>query len=93
MVFTGCGHAGVVNTARHGLSLGEGASIYAIMGGYHLADAEPTKLEATVADIKALQPTVLLPGHCTGWKAKYLMENEMPGILAPSTVGTKFTFV
>jgi 7,8-dihydropterin-6-yl-methyl-4-(beta-D-ribofuranosyl)aminobenzene 5'-phosphate synthase len=92
-VFTGCGHAGVVNTARNGLTLGRGAPLYGIMGGYHLADAEPPKLEATVADIKALKPGILLPGHCTGWRAKFVMEKEMPGTLAPSTVGTKFTFV
>jgi 7,8-dihydropterin-6-yl-methyl-4-(beta-D-ribofuranosyl)aminobenzene 5'-phosphate synthase len=63
------------------------------MGGYHLADADPLQIEQTVKDLKALDPQIMLPGHCSGWKVKYQIEREMPGRLAPSTVGTKFSFV
>jgi 7,8-dihydropterin-6-yl-methyl-4-(beta-D-ribofuranosyl)aminobenzene 5'-phosphate synthase len=63
------------------------------MGGFHLADAEPPQIEQTVQDLKALDPQIMLPGHCSGWKVKYQIEKEMPGRMAPSTVGTKFTFV
>ena len=60
------------------------------MGGFHLADAEPSTISGTVADLKALDPKLLLTGHCTGWRAKFAIEREMPGRLVPSFVGSKF---
>lgn len=92
VMFTGCSHAGVVNASRHAIELGKGAPLYAVIGGYHLADAEPTMIEQSIRDLKALDPKVLLPGHCTGWRAKYKIGEEMPGRLAPCVVGTKYMF-
>ncbi|SMQ46110.1 unnamed protein product [Zymoseptoria tritici ST99CH_3D7] len=91
VVFTGCSHAGVVNASRHAFELGGGTSLYAVMGGYHLADAEPTHIQSTVADLKELDAQVLLAGHCTGWRAKFEIQNQMPGRLVPSFVGSKYT--
>ena len=39
-MFTGCSHAGVVNASKHAVELGGGAPLYAVMGGFHLADAD-----------------------------------------------------
>ncbi|QDS73575.1 hypothetical protein FKW77_001226 [Venturia effusa] len=91
VVFTGCSHAGVVNVSKHALALGEGAPLYAIMGGYHLGDAQQEQIDESVCDLMALEPKLLIPGHCTGWRAKYAIEQAMGGKLVPSTVGTRFT--
>lgn len=91
VVFTGCSHAGVVNASKHALTLGQGAPLYAVMGGYHLGDAQQEQIDESVGDLMALKPKLLIPGHCTGWKAKHKIEEVMGGRLAPSTVGTKFT--
>ncbi|KAL1857389.1 hypothetical protein Plec18170_003513, partial [Paecilomyces lecythidis] len=56
VVFTGCGHAGVVNTCRNALALGNRVPLYSVVGGYHLADANETKLDATMKDLKILDP-------------------------------------
>ena len=64
--------------------------IAAVIGGFHLADSEPAQMEESVGDLKALGPKLLLPGYCTGWRAKYKIEEGMPGRLAPSVVGTRF---
>lgn len=92
VMFTGCSHAGVVNASRHAVELPPpGTPLYAVMGGYHLADAEPEKIADTVADLKALDPKMLLAGHCTGWRAKFEVERQMPGgRLVPSFVGSRF---
>lgn len=91
-MFTGCSHAGVINASKHAIELGGGSvPLYAVMGGYHLVDGDATKLQNTVRDFKKLDPTVLIPGHCSGWRVKFEIEKEMPGRLAPCTVGTKFT--
>ncbi|KAF2176370.1 hypothetical protein K469DRAFT_723219 [Zopfia rhizophila CBS 207.26] len=90
VLFTGCSHAGVVNAAKHSLALTDNSiPLYAIIGGYHLADAEEAQIEATVQDLKELGVKVLIAGHCTGWRAKFKIEKEMPGVLVPSFVGIK----
>lgn len=90
-MFTGCSHAGVVNASRHAVDLSTATPLYAVMGGFHLADAEPPQIADTVRDLKALDVKVLLAGHCTGWRAKFEIQKTMPeGSLVPSFVGSKF---
>ena len=90
-MFTGCSHAGVVNASKHAVELGQGSPLYAVMGGFHLADAEPAQIQATAQDLKALDAKVLLTGHCTGWRAKFELQRVMAeGSLVPSFVGSKF---
>ena len=95
VVFTGCSHAGAVNACKHAVELAEKAAgekvpLYAVMGGYHLVGPNEAMVEETVRDFKELDAKVYLPGHCSGWRVKYAIEREMPGRLAPSTVGTRF---
>ncbi|EWG53968.1 hypothetical protein FVEG_12288 [Fusarium verticillioides 7600] len=66
-------------------------ALSAIVGGYHLADASPDKMEQSMEDLKDLEPALLMPGHCTGWRFKGLIEREMPGQMAPMFGGTKYT--
>ena len=90
-MFTGCSHAGVVNAARHTLDLAPSVPLYAVMGGFHLADAQPEHISATVQDLKATGVKILLAGHCTGWRAKFEINKVMgEGSLVPSFVGSKF---
>ncbi|KAK5171496.1 uncharacterized protein LTR77_004641 [Saxophila tyrrhenica] len=91
VMFTGCSHAGVVNAARHTLDLEPDVPLYAVMGGFHLADAEGEQIAATAQDLKALGVKVLLAGHCTGWRAKFEIQKVMgEGGLVPSFVGSTF---
>lgn len=91
LMFTGCSHAGVVNASKHAKELGRGTPLYGVMGGFHLADAEPAQIQATAKDLKDLDVKVLLAGHCTGWRAKFELQRIMPeGSLVPSFVGSKF---
>lgn len=91
-MFTGCSHAGVINASKYASFLGGGDNtpLYAVMGGYHLADAESDHIQATAEAFKELGTQVLLAGHCTGWRAKFQIEKEMPGSLVPSFVGSRF---
>lgn len=67
--------------------------IHAIVGGYHLATANDVKnIDATVNDLKALDPAIMMAGHCTGWRAKFCIERAMPGSLMPCAVGMRCTF-
>jgi 7,8-dihydropterin-6-yl-methyl-4-(beta-D-ribofuranosyl)aminobenzene 5'-phosphate synthase len=67
--------------------------LHAIVGGYHLATASDVKnIDATVSDLKSLDPAIMMAGHCTGWRAKFCIEREMPGSLVPCAVGMTYTF-
>lgn len=93
VVFTGCSHAGVVNTTKHAVELTGGTvPVHSVVGGFHLAQSEADQIQSTVADLKRLDPAVLMPGHCSGWRAKFAIEKHMPGSLVPCTVGSKITF-
>ncbi|CAM1508878.1 Fc.00g026170.m01.CDS01 [Cosmosporella sp. VM-42] len=90
VIFTGCSHAGLINIAKDAKEVDD-SPIHAIVGGYHLADADNEKMHRSMADLKELGPALLMPGHCTGWRFKGLIEKEMPGQMAPIFGGTKYT--
>jgi 7,8-dihydropterin-6-yl-methyl-4-(beta-D-ribofuranosyl)aminobenzene 5'-phosphate synthase len=95
-VLSACSHAGVVNACLGARSLFPDDAIDVVLGGYHLAGApmEP-RIPETVRDLKNLiDPRVIAPGHCTGWRAKAaLAEAFAPGRYGPSVVGTRYTLL
>jgi 7,8-dihydropterin-6-yl-methyl-4-(beta-D-ribofuranosyl)aminobenzene 5'-phosphate synthase len=50
------------------------------------------RIEATVADLKLrIDPRVVAPGHCTGWRAKTALARAFaPARYAPSMVGSTY---
>ena len=89
VVLTGCGHAGIVNIVRHVQRLTGEGRIAAVIGGFHLSGPmfEPI-IEPTVAAFDELAPELLMPAHCTGWKAMHRLAARFPEAFVPSTVGT-----
>ena len=70
-VLSACSHAGIVNVALEALRLLPEWPIDLLLGGYHLAGAAVEgRIGATVEDLADLvAPSVVSPGHCTGWRA------------------------
>jgi 7,8-dihydropterin-6-yl-methyl-4-(beta-D-ribofuranosyl)aminobenzene 5'-phosphate synthase len=93
VVLTGCGHAGAVNIARHALRLTGSDRLHALLGGFHLTGPafEPI-IERTVAAVAELAPDVLVPAHCTGWKAQHRFAAALPDAFVANAVGTSYTF-
>ena len=91
VVLTGCGHAGVINTIRHAQQLTGVQKVYAVIGGFHLTGALfERSIPPTVAALKELRPAVIVPAHCTGWKATHALARELPEAFVPNSVGTRF---
>src|SRR5260221_7276878 len=85
IVITGCGHAGVVNIARYARRLTGGQPLYALLGGYHLGGPLFEALIPRVLDdLAALEPGVLVPAHCTGWRAQHALAGPCPRAHVPS---------
>lgn len=92
-VFSACSHAGIVNACLSAKKHFPGSPVDVVLGGYHLAGkAMESRIEPTVRDLKTLiEPRVVAPGHCTGWRAKASLANTFaPGRYAPSVVGALY---
>ena len=92
VVITGCGHAGVVNICRYATRLTGGQPLYAVIGGFHLQGPvfEPL-IPRVLDDLAGLSPSVLVPAHCTGWRAGHAMAARFGEAYIPNSVGTRYS--
>jgi 7,8-dihydropterin-6-yl-methyl-4-(beta-D-ribofuranosyl)aminobenzene 5'-phosphate synthase len=88
VVLTGCGHAGIVNIVRHAKRLTGIDTVYAVLGGFHLRDG--AVVPATVEALAAEAPRVLVPAHCTSWKAQHALAAGLPEAFRANAVGSQF---
>lgn len=91
VVLTGCGHAGVVNICRYARRLTGVDRLYTVMGGFHLNGPlfEPL-IDRVCTDLAAFGPSVVVPAHCTGWRAEHAMARRFGDAFVPNSVGTRF---
>jgi len=93
VIISGCAHAGIVNTVRHAMSVTGIDKVHVIMGGFHLSGPffEPI-IDCTTQELQKLNPSYVIPTHCTGRKAIMAMEKQMPDQFILNMAGTKLTF-
>jgi 7,8-dihydropterin-6-yl-methyl-4-(beta-D-ribofuranosyl)aminobenzene 5'-phosphate synthase len=91
IVLTGCGHAGVINIIRHAQRLTAVPGLHALIGGLHLSGPafEPT-IGPTVGALSDLDPALLVPGHCTGWRAQHTLAAALPNSWVAGSSGSSF---
>lgn len=65
-VIAGCAHAGIVNTIKYGQRVMDLDDVYAVVGGFHLKDANDERITATIEELVRLNPEIIAPCHCTG---------------------------
>jgi 7,8-dihydropterin-6-yl-methyl-4-(beta-D-ribofuranosyl)aminobenzene 5'-phosphate synthase len=91
VVLTGCGHSGIVNIVRYAKKLTGLPHVYAVVGGFHLTGGLFERvIPSTIDALRAEAPEVVVPGHCTGWKAVHRLAATMPDAFVPNSVGTRF---
>ncbi|WP_034260824.1 MBL fold metallo-hydrolase [Actinospica robiniae] len=92
VVITGCGHAGVVNIVRHAMRLTGVEKLLALIGGFHLSGPAFEPVIAPTADaLTRLAPELIVPGHCTGWRAQHALAASLPDAWVQFSVGTTYT--
>lgn len=89
VVLTECGHAGIVNIVRYAQKLTGIGRIYAIIGGFHLNGPEPLVAQTCEA-LAAFAPQIIVPTHCTGFRAIHQLTTRLPEAFIQSSVGTRF---
>ena len=91
VVLTGCGHAGAINIVRHAQRLTAVPALHALVGGLHLSGPafEPI-IDPTVEALIQMTPGLVVPGHCTGWRAQHALAAAMPGAWVAGSSGSSF---
>jgi 7,8-dihydropterin-6-yl-methyl-4-(beta-D-ribofuranosyl)aminobenzene 5'-phosphate synthase len=93
VVCSGCSHAGIINTIKYARKVSGVEKIHAVIGGFHLTGPffEPL-IDETVEEMKKICPDIIVPTHCTGWKAINRFVDSMPQQCVLDSVGTRYVF-
>ena len=92
LVVSGCAHSGIVNTVQHAQKISGVERIYAVLGGFHLAAADPVDIQRTIDFFKECKPHLVSPSHCTGFNAIRQFAEQMPESFVLGLVGTTYYF-
>ncbi len=93
VVIASCSHRGVLNSIRRAQAVSGINKVHAVVGGFHLVRPR-TEDEArrTVAEFAQINPTYIVPMHCTGEVFIAEALSRMPGKVIRPYVGNKLTF-
>jgi 7,8-dihydropterin-6-yl-methyl-4-(beta-D-ribofuranosyl)aminobenzene 5'-phosphate synthase len=85
VVVTGCAHAGLINTLLHAREVAGETRLRAVIGGFHLFGSryEP-HIPRVVNELRALEPDLLAPAHCTGKRGEIALVEALPAATVPS---------
>jgi 7,8-dihydropterin-6-yl-methyl-4-(beta-D-ribofuranosyl)aminobenzene 5'-phosphate synthase len=91
VVFSACSHAGIVNVLHHARTCFPEVKLHAAMGGFHLAGPTEAIIPETVRDLGGFGLDLIIPAHCTGWRAVNALERAYgERVVVPSAVGKRF---
>jgi 7,8-dihydropterin-6-yl-methyl-4-(beta-D-ribofuranosyl)aminobenzene 5'-phosphate synthase len=94
VILTGCGHAGIVNIVTYARLLNHGAPVLAIVGGLHLAEATPARVDWTAQQLRGTGLRYLLTAHCSGIAATERLRRALglnASAVALGAVGSVFS--
>jgi 7,8-dihydropterin-6-yl-methyl-4-(beta-D-ribofuranosyl)aminobenzene 5'-phosphate synthase len=90
VVCVGCSHAGAVNTLNDVCRLTGQNRIRAVIGGFHLLNANNRRLDLTVAALRSFSPGMVIPCHCTGERGVKAFQDAFDGRVIPGCTGMSF---
>jgi 7,8-dihydropterin-6-yl-methyl-4-(beta-D-ribofuranosyl)aminobenzene 5'-phosphate synthase len=93
VVIASCSHRGVINSIRRAQAVSGIQKVHAVLGGFHLVRPRtPAEVKQTVADFAAINPTYIVPMHCSGEAFMAEATRVMPEKVIRSYVGSQFVF-
>jgi len=92
VVISSCGHVGIVNSVKQAQEVSGIQKVHAIVGGFHLGPAPKDYLTEVVAEIKKLEPDVLIPMHCSGLNFVQEATAQMGDKVMVTTTGSRLAF-
>ncbi len=91
VVILGGAHRGLVNTLYRVRELVGETPIYAVIGGTHLFDASPERIERTARALREFGIERLGVSHCTGFPASSYLSMEFGDAFFMNNAGVSFT--
>mgnify|MGYP000996456136 CR=1 FL=1 len=64
VVVSGCSHAGIVNIVEYAMELCGERRLAAVIGGFHLLEADGERLRRSAERLAALAPRAVYAAHC-----------------------------
>ena len=92
LVLLGCAHSGLISTLEHVLELTGASRIFAVIGGTHLRDAGPERLQETIKALPRFDLQYLVACHCTGFRASVSLYQALGDRFIYNEVGRVFRF-
>lgn len=92
VVLTSCSHRGVVNAIKEAQAASGVERVHAVIGGFHLAPYQEDYVRDTVKALQEIDPTYVIPLHCTGEPFYEAARAAMPTKLVRSYSGTRLVF-
>ncbi|MGB9679188.1 MAG: MBL fold metallo-hydrolase [Thermoanaerobacteraceae bacterium] len=89
VIITGCSHSGIINIVKQSLEYSKENKIYAIIGGFHLIEANQNKITKTINSLNEFDINMIYAGHCTGFKAQVELYNIFKDRFFPLSTGIK----
>ncbi|XHH09519.1 MAG: MBL fold metallo-hydrolase [Candidatus Bathyarchaeia archaeon] len=91
VVVSGCAHAGIINTVRYAQEVTGVKPVYAVIGGFHLSGQDNENIiPQTLVELKQINPQLIVPCHCTGWRANYAIAKLFPKAYVHNSVGNLY---
>jgi 7,8-dihydropterin-6-yl-methyl-4-(beta-D-ribofuranosyl)aminobenzene 5'-phosphate synthase len=92
VVISSCSHRGVVNAVKQAQEVSGVNKLHALIGGFHLGPAPMDYTRHIVAEIKELDPDVVVPMHCSGQNFIQAMQEIAPDRLLLGSTGASLIF-
>ena len=90
VVVFGCAHSGMINILHHAREKTGEERVHAVLGGTHLGFLTQEQLEASIQELKAMNPDVVAVSHCTGMRAACRLMQEFGERFSFAHVGSTF---
>jgi 7,8-dihydropterin-6-yl-methyl-4-(beta-D-ribofuranosyl)aminobenzene 5'-phosphate synthase len=93
VVIASCSHRGVINSVRQAQRVSGVDKVHAVIGGFHLVRPRtPEEARRTVAEFARIDPSYIVPMHCTGEVFIAEALRLMPQKIIRPYVGTRLSF-
>ncbi len=93
VVLSACSHAGAINVLKHAQRLTGIDKVHAFVGGFHLTGGLfEAIIPRTITELVTIDLDIIVPGHCTGWRATHELVRQLPDAYVQTSVGTRLHF-
>lgn len=92
IIISGCAHSGLINTIDHAIRVTGKSKILAYIGGTHLFNATPMRIDQTVTALQSYDINKLIVAHCTGFYAAARLYNQLGAMVVKGETGMIFKF-